>query len=137
MPDGKEVTWADGGKMSLYLDSLKVGDSINIYGPIGVIEYLGCGKFKVPGGTKQTNHVGMMAGGTGITPMLQVVAAAMKDKADTTRFSLIYANKTKDDILVKDLLEEYEQKSQGRFSFITPWIFRQPAGRTRRASSRQ
>jgi NAD(P)H-flavin reductase len=115
MPDGRETVWEDGGKMSLHLDSLKVGDWMDLDGPIGHIQYLGKGKFKVPGQTRETKHVGMMAGGTGITPMLQVVAAALDDPSDQTRFSLIYANKTEDDILVKDLLEEYEQRSNGRF----------------------
>jgi len=115
MPDGREVVWEDGGKMSLYLDSLKVGDWVDLNGPIGHIEYLGRGMFKIPGQTRDAKHVGMLAGGTGITPMLQVAAAALDDPADTTLFSLIYANKTEDDILVRDLLEEFEQRSGGRF----------------------
>ena len=31
-------------------------------------------------------HVGMMAGGTGITPMLQVVQAALRDSNDSCNF---------------------------------------------------
>jgi len=115
MPDGREITWEDGGKMSLHLNSLKVGQWIDINGPTGHIEYLGKGTFKLPGQSRTAKHVGMMAGGTGITPMLQVAAAALENPEDKTRFSLIYANKTEDDILVKDLLEEYEQRSEGRF----------------------
>jgi len=115
MPDGKEVTWEDGGKMSLFLDGLKAGDHLDINGPIGLVEYFGKGSFKVPGGTKEVQHCGMMAGGTGITPMLQIVAAALADASDTTKFSLIYANKTEDDILCKDLLDQHVQASNGRF----------------------
>ena len=36
----------------------------------------------------------MMAGGTGITPMLQVIAAVLKNPADPTQLYLIYANQT-------------------------------------------
>jgi len=115
MPDGKAITWEDGGKMSQYLDSLKVGDWVDINGPVGHIEYQGGGKFKLPGQIREAKHVGMMAGGTGITPMLQVAAAALNDPRDTTQFSLIYANKTQGDILVQDLLEEYSARSNGRF----------------------
>jgi len=119
LPNGQEMTWADGGKMSLHLDSLRVGDSIDIDGPTGHIEYLGNGTFKVPGQARRTStHVGMMAGGTGITPMLQVVAAALDDPEDKTQFSLIYANKTQDDILVKDILEDYVQRGEGRFKLF-------------------
>lgn len=115
MPDGRETHWEDGGKMSLHLDSLKVGDFIDVNGPIGAIEYLGQGKFKLPGQRRTAKHVGMLAGGTGITPMLQVAAAALSDNDDITEFSLIYANKTEDDILVRDLLEELSSRSKGRF----------------------
>jgi len=115
MPDGRSITWADGGKMSLHLDSLKVGDWLAIDGPIGLVEYLGMGKFKLPGRMTETKHVGMLAGGTGITPMLQIVSAAMLEKGDSTKFSLIYGNKTQDDILVREQLDELEKHSGGRF----------------------
>lgn len=115
MPDGRSIIWADGGKMSLHLDSLKVGDWLDIDGPLGLVEYLGKGAFKLPGRTKETRHVGMLAGGTGITPMLQIVSAAMKEKGDSTKFSLIYANKTEDDMLCRDQLDELARQSGGRF----------------------
>ena len=37
-------------------------------------------------------QVGLIAGGTGITPMLQIIKAITKDRQDTTRVSLLYAN---------------------------------------------
>jgi len=127
MPDGKEIDWADGGKIGLYLDSKKVGDYIEINGPSGIIEYLGKGTFKLPGRTITTSHVGMMAGGTGITPMLQVMKAALRLPGDTCKYSLIYANKTTDDILVKDLLDEVVAESKGRMKVYYTLDF-PPAG---------
>lgn len=115
MPDGKEVTWEDGGKAGLDLDGKKAGDFIEIGGPLGLNEYLGCGAFKLPGRQMTAKKVGMMAGGTGLTPMLQVAQAAIRDPADSTTFSLIYANKTEDDILCRDLLDELQERSKGRF----------------------
>eukprot|EP00928_Gymnodinium_smaydae_P054358 TRINITY_DN38144_c0_g1_i1.p2 TRINITY_DN38144_c0_g1~~TRINITY_DN38144_c0_g1_i1.p2 ORF type:complete len:318 (-),score=82.36 TRINITY_DN38144_c0_g1_i1:312-1265(-) len=115
MPDGREMKWADGGKMSQYLASRNIGDWVDISGPVGIHEYLGRGSFKVPGRTVTVKQVGCMAGGTGITPMIQVVSAALRDSGDRTTFSLIYANKTEDDILCKDLLEELVESSKGRF----------------------
>ena len=39
--------------------------------------------------------IGMLAGGTGITPMLQIITAVFENPADKdTTISLIYANKT-------------------------------------------
>lgn len=104
----------DGGKMSQYMDTLKPGDSLDISGPWGMNEYLGKGKFMI--GKREVNctKLGMMAGGTGITPMLQVMAAILKDPKDPTVISLLYANQTEDDILVRDMLEELQQKHPGR-----------------------
>jgi len=115
MPDGREMNWADGGKMGRYLDALKVGDTIEMRGPVGLIEYFGRGNFKVPGNASMAvEHVGMLAGGTGITPMLQVLQASLADAHDFVKFSLIYANKTENDILVKDRLDAAQKDSKGR-----------------------
>eukprot|EP00933_Yihiella_yeosuensis_P036439 TRINITY_DN3018_c1_g2_i1.p1 TRINITY_DN3018_c1_g2~~TRINITY_DN3018_c1_g2_i1.p1 ORF type:complete len:319 (+),score=79.64 TRINITY_DN3018_c1_g2_i1:90-1046(+) len=115
MPDGKEATWEDGGKLGLYLDGKKPGDWVEIMGPLGVNEYLGKGMFKLPGRTVSVKHVGMMAGGTGLTPMLQVVQAALRDGGDTCNFYMIYANKTEDDILCREQLDDLARNSKGRF----------------------
>lgn len=116
MADGREVEWANGGKMGIFLDKKEPGDYLDINGPFGVIQYLGRGMFKVPGGSKSVGHVGMMAGGTGITPMLQILQASLLDPQDSCKFSLIYANKTEDDILVRELIDEAVERSRGRFN---------------------
>jgi len=115
MPDGQQVVWEDGGKMSQYLDSRRVGDSLTITGPVGVHEYLGRGNFKVPGNVIFSKRFGLLAGGAGITPMLQLVHAALTDPKDTCTFSLIYANKTEDDILCREIIDEMASASNGRF----------------------
>ena len=43
----------------------------------------------------------MIAGGSGITPMLQVIAAVLDDPDDDTELALLYANHTEGDILVR------------------------------------
>jgi NAD(P)H-flavin reductase len=43
----------------------------------------------------------MLAGGTGITPMFQVLNAVLKDPKDRTRITLLYGNLTEDDILLR------------------------------------
>ena len=35
------MPFVDGGKASTYLDSLKVGDTMKVAGPLGMIEYKG------------------------------------------------------------------------------------------------
>lgn len=50
---------------------------------------------------------GMIAGGTGITPMLQIAKAIARGRAtgDTTEVDLIFANVNPEDILLKEDLD--------------------------------
>jgi len=116
MAEGKDVLWEDGGKMTRHLDNKKAGDFLEIFGPVGIHEYLGRGTLKVPGRTVTAKHIGMMAGGAGITPMLQMLSYALRDPSDQTSFTLLYANKTEDDILCREYLEDLEKAHRGRFT---------------------
>ena len=62
-----------------------------------------------------SRELGMIAGGTGITPMLQIVRAALKNPLDRTKLSLIYANVNPEDILLKKELDELAEKHSHRF----------------------
>ena len=58
--------------------------------------------------THFASHISMIAGGTGITPMYQVIQAVLKGSRagrDATRLSLLYANVSPDDILLRDELD--------------------------------
>ncbi|XP_051911561.1 NADH-cytochrome b5 reductase 3 [Hippocampus zosterae] len=111
----------EGGKMSQYLESLRIGDTIDFRGPSGLLIYKGKGVFdiqadkKSPAVTKTAKHVGMIAGGTGITPMLQLIAAIMKDPQDQTVCHLLFANQTEKDILLRPELEEIQVNNPERF----------------------
>lgn len=70
----------------------------------------------------------MIAGGTGITPMLQIIRAALKNPNDRTKISLIYANVNPEDILLRKELDDLASKHADRFSVFyvlnnppTPW----------------
>ena len=43
---------------------------------------------------KKIKRLGLIAGGTGITPMFQLIRKICSNKHDNTAISLIYANKT-------------------------------------------
>lgn len=62
----------EGGKMSQLLDSLEIGDAIDIKGPVGEIVYLEPGQLLIKGKPRNASTLAMIAGGTGITPMYQV-----------------------------------------------------------------
>ena len=95
-----------GGLMSMYLDALPPGASLHVRGPLGHIEYVGRGLFFVQDAEWRASDVGFVAGGTGLTPVYQVLQAAAADPDDATRMSLIYCNKTPADILLRKELDE-------------------------------
>lgn len=111
----------DGGKMSQYLEGLKIGDTITIRGPAGRLTYLDGGKFSIkklrnePAQIVKATKVNMIAGGTGITPMLQLVRHILKQKNDGTQLRLLFANQTEKDILVRKELEEAADKNPEQF----------------------
>lgn len=88
----------DGGKMSQHLDALNIGDTIAFRGPSGKLQYLGNGKFSIkklrkdPAENILVKKVNMIAGGTGITPMLQLIREILKKSDDKTECSLLFAN---------------------------------------------
>jgi hypothetical protein len=43
-------------------------------------------------------HLVMIAGGTGLTPMYQIIRSSLQDPKDKTELALIYANVEEDDI---------------------------------------
>ena len=106
----------DGGKMSQYFGNMKVGDTIDVSGPWGLIEYTAPGTFVNGNKTLKKKHIGMMAGGSGITPILQAIAAVLENPSDTTTCALIYANKTEEDILCRDMLDAYAASHPDRFT---------------------
>ncbi|CAH2326048.1 NADH-cytochrome b5 reductase 2 [Pelobates cultripes] len=111
----------DGGKMSQYLDSLKIGDTIDFRGPNGLLVYKGKGKFAIRPDKKSepqikyTKHIGMLAGGTGITPMLQLIRHITQDPSDDTKCYLIFANQTEEDILLRPELETVAKNHPDQF----------------------
>jgi cytochrome-b5 reductase len=59
--------------------------------------------------------VGMLAGGTGITPMLQALHALLGAPVDETEVSLVYGSKTPEGILARYTLHEWEAENFWRF----------------------
>jgi len=113
----------DGGKMSQHLESLNIGDTITMKGPVGRFLYKGLGEFHVKkelsSPTFDIKHtykqLGMLAGGTGITPMLQIARAILKNPKDTTNISLLFSNHTEDDVLCKEDLDALAKQNPTRF----------------------
>ncbi|BFZ53386.1 NADH-cytochrome b5 reductase [Savitreella phatthalungensis] len=83
------------GILSRYLGQMQLHQTIKVKGPKGKMHYR-------PG---LVRAFGMIAGGTGITPCLQIIRAILKNPEDKTKISLIYANVTEGDIILRDELD--------------------------------
>ncbi|GBP03627.1 NADH-cytochrome b5 reductase 2 [Eumeta japonica] len=111
----------DGGKMSQHLESLKLGDIIDVRGPSGRLQYTGNGTFLIKKMRKDppvkvvAKKLNMIAGGTGITPMLQLVRHICKDTSDNTELRLLFGNQTEQDILCRTELETAEKEHPQQF----------------------
>ncbi|KAG6901850.1 hypothetical protein C0995_007236 [Termitomyces sp. Mi166 len=96
------------GNVSRHFAQLKLGDNIRVKGPKGNFQYY-------PG---IADHISMIAGGTGITPMIQIIRAALRNPFDKTTVTLIYANVNEEDILLKDDLEELLDVHEAKFKIF-------------------
>lgn len=113
----------DGGKMTQHLERIKVGDKIKIKGPTGRIQYKKNGKFEVRKDKKsepkvhQFEKLGLIAGGSGITPMYQLMQAITNDPNDKTVVHLLYANQSEDDILLRKEIEQMAKEHPDKIKF--------------------
>ncbi|ODV98201.1 hypothetical protein PACTADRAFT_48001 [Pachysolen tannophilus NRRL Y-2460] len=85
----------ENGNISRYVANLKIGETIRVRGPKGFFTYT----------PNMVKHFAMIAGGTGITPMYQIITAIAENPADKTKVTLLYGNVTRDDILLKPELD--------------------------------
>lgn len=92
------------GKMSQIFDKLTIGKTLQFRGPMG--------RFKYQPNMKE--FFGMVAGGTGITPMFQVMKAILENPQDKTKICLIFGNITVDDILLKPELDAMQVRGGER-----------------------
>lgn len=88
------------GNISRHVASLMVGQTMKVKGPKGAMVYT----------PNMVRHFGMIAGGTGITPMLQIIRAIVRGRprsggSDVTQVDLIFANVNPEDILLKEDLD--------------------------------
>ncbi|KAF9997957.1 NADH-cytochrome b5 reductase [Entomortierella chlamydospora] len=95
----------ENGPMSTHIHSLKPGETLSVKGPIS----------KYPLKANQHESVSLIAGGSGITPMIQIISGLLKDKTDKTKINLIFANVTPEDIILKDEIDAYAKAHPDRF----------------------
>lgn len=99
------------GNITQHVANLKIGDHIRVRGPKGAFTYR----------KSMVRHFGMIAGGTGLTPMLQIIHAIVRGRADgdNTEVDLIFANVNEEDILLRHDLEQIAREDAGiRIHFV-------------------
>lgn len=116
----EDPAFPDGGKFTQHFEkNVNVGDSVICEGPIGMIKYQGHGKFMLK--KKQLKHkkkIGLLAGGSGITPMYSIALASSLAK-DGLEIWFLFSNKSKDDILCKGQLDQLAASNPNFHLFYT------------------
>lgn len=98
-----------GGKMSGHLQDMPIGEGLEFKHIEKNV------KIQYPFGKKQ---VTMIAGGTGITPIVQGLHAILGTPGDDTQVTLLFGNRTQGDILGRGLLDDWASKSGGRLRVV-------------------
>lgn len=100
--------------MSNILDTIPLGEEVEIRGPTGEIQYHGSSTFTISSKIYHFPRINLILGGSGITPGFALLSHSLNTPNDTTQFRVIDANKTQNDILLHDELDGLEKKSKGR-----------------------
>ncbi|CAD0093347.1 unnamed protein product [Aureobasidium mustum] len=100
--------YPDGQLTGGYLEDLKVGDEVEFRGPKGAMKY----------GRGLAYEIGMIAGGTGITPMYQIIRAICENPRDKTKVTLLYGSVSEEDMLLRKELDAFAEKYPENFRVI-------------------
>lgn len=106
------------GKMSQHLDSLEVGQPVHF-------KHVG-GNVKIQYPFNGKSEIGMLVGGTGITPMIQALHCMLGTGGDVSKVSMLYGSKTSRDILAKETLDAWEAACPDRLK-VTHVLSDEPA----------
>lgn len=85
------------GKLTQLIKDWSVGTLVDWRGPFGEFRYQ----------MNEYKRLGMLACGTGIAPMVQVIQAVLDNEDDFTSVQLVYACRTQHDVLMKDRLDQF------------------------------
>jgi ring-1,2-phenylacetyl-CoA epoxidase subunit PaaE len=104
------VKRVEGGKMSNYLnDYLQIGQAIEVMVPEG--------RFCPDLGETYNKHLLLIAGGSGITPMLSILKTALQ-VAPASRISLVYANRNPESVIFYRELEKLRTQHNERLKVV-------------------
>ncbi|KAL4469190.1 hypothetical protein ABPG72_008930 [Tetrahymena utriculariae] len=112
--------YPQGGKLTPFLENLKIGDIIKISGPIISINYDKQGYIDIIRKKQQEDkrskqrikpkNLFLIAGGTGIAPIFSIAQQICLDQQKDINITLLYANRTEKDILLKDQIDDLQKQ---------------------------
>ncbi|CAK7219827.1 hypothetical protein SEUCBS140593_004024 [Sporothrix eucalyptigena] len=104
------------GKQSSHLHSLQPGDRVTF--------------FRIPGYSWKPNeqsHIGLVAGGQGITPCYQLLRGILRNGNDNTKVTLVWGVNTEADLILKDELAALQKQYPGRLT--TQYVVSKPSSK--------
>ncbi|KAK9446495.1 NADH-cytochrome b5 reductase 2 [Limtongia smithiae] len=107
------------GKASKHIHEMKIGEKLAFKGPI----------VKYAWSANKHPEIVLVGGGTGITPLYQLIHEINKNPADKTKVTLVYGNVTEEDILLKAQLDKIAAAKPEQFKFVYA-LDKPPAGWT-------
>jgi cytochrome-b5 reductase len=96
------------GLMSNHIHNLKPGETLAFKGPI----------LKYKWEANKHKQIALIGGGTGITPLYQLLHAIHKNPADKTKVSLFYGSISEDDILLKNEIDSLVKDRPDQFRVV-------------------
>jgi ring-1,2-phenylacetyl-CoA epoxidase subunit PaaE len=101
LPGGAFSTWAT--------TDLRVGDELEVMPPVG--------EFTITPDPSRARHYGAIAAGSGITPVLSLVATVLAVEPES-RFSVVYGNRGASSIMFLDELDGLKNRHPGRLHLV-------------------
>lgn len=95
------------GKASSHLHSLQPGDSLTFLTSLPGFSWK----------PNQFQHVYLLAGGAGITPIYQLMRGIFNNPDDKTKVTLVFGVNTEEDLLLRNELEDYARRFPDRFKY--------------------
>ncbi|KAG5470225.1 hypothetical protein LSCM4_02919 [Leishmania orientalis] len=96
------------GRFTEHLFSMDVGESLLFR----VVQY------KLTYKKNRWTDVGMICGGTGLCPILQFMNASLETEGDSTKLSMLFANRSENKILLKGMLDEKAREHKDRLQIF-------------------
>lgn len=93
------------GPMSTHMHDMVPGQRLDFKGPLPKYSWT----------ENKHEHIALVAGGTGVTPMYQLCRAIFNNPNDKTKVTLVFGNITEEDILLKKEFQELENTYPQRF----------------------